>query len=54
MNISAGFNTGNYFLNRGDIVLTTSLVFVITAEIWLLSGSRVWRAGMLISLYLLQ
>jgi hypothetical protein len=54
MNISTGFNTGNYFLNRVDIVLTASLIFIIAPEIWLLSGSWVWRAGMQISLYLLQ
>lgn len=41
-------------MNRVDIVLTASLICVITAEIWLLSGGWVWRAGMLISLYLLQ
>lgn len=54
MNIIAGFKEGNYFLNRVDIVLTASLIFVVTAEIWLLSGSMMWRAGMLITLYLLQ
>lgn len=54
MNINADFKEINYFLNRVDIVLTASLIFVVTAEIWLLSGSMIWRAGMLISLYLLQ
>lgn len=54
MNINADFKEINYFLNRVDIVLTASLIFVVTAEIWLLSGNMMWRAGMLISLYLLQ
>jgi hypothetical protein len=54
MNINADFKEINYFLNRVDIVLTASLIFVVTAEIWLLSGSMMWRAGRLISLYLLQ
>lgn len=54
MNINADFKEINYFLNRVDIVLTASLIFVVTAEIWLLSGNMIWRAGMLISLYLLQ
>lgn len=37
-----------------DVVLTASLIFIIATEICLLSGSLVWWAGMLISLYLLQ
>ncbi|MGL5968218.1 MAG: hypothetical protein ACRCZ6_13825 [Kluyvera sp.] len=40
-------------MNRVDIALTISVLFIITAEIWFCSGSMVWRAGLLISRYLL-